>query len=163
MQVLGKPQAATGNEGGTVQNHAFDPVSDSLGLTAIFAALPILALFVLLGGLKMRAQWAALVALGIAMAGGHDRLRHAGRPDGHCRPLEGAAFGLFPIMWIVVDGDLGLQHDRRDRPLRGAAQILRPAYRMDQRIQAVIIAFCFGALLEALAGFCKIVPSRSPR
>ena len=46
----------------------FNPVSDSLGLTAIFAALPILTLFVLLGGLKMKAQWAALISLGVAMA-----------------------------------------------------------------------------------------------
>ena len=37
----------------------FDPVSDSLGLTSIFAVLPVLTLFVLLGGLRMKAQWAA--------------------------------------------------------------------------------------------------------
>ena len=45
----------------------FDPVSDSLGLSSIFAVLPVLALFILLGGLKMAAQWAALIALGVAM------------------------------------------------------------------------------------------------
>ena len=45
----------------------FDPVSDSLGLTAIFAALPVVTLFVLLGGLRMKAQWAALISLGVAM------------------------------------------------------------------------------------------------
>ena len=45
----------------------FDPVSDSLGLTAIFAVLPVVTLFVLLGGLRMKAQWAALVSLAVAM------------------------------------------------------------------------------------------------
>ena len=35
----------------------FDPVSDSLALSSIFAALPVLALFVLLGGVKMAAQY----------------------------------------------------------------------------------------------------------
>ena len=45
----------------------FSPVSDSLGLTAIFAVLPLLTLFVLLGGLKVKAHWAALTSLGVAM------------------------------------------------------------------------------------------------
>ena len=79
----------------------FNPVSDSLGLTAIFAALPILTLFVLLGGLKMKAQWAALISLGVAMA---VALIVYGMPADQTglSALEGAAFGLFPIMWIVV-------------------------------------------------------------
>jgi lactate permease len=38
----------------------FDPVGDSLGLSAIFAALPLIVLFVLLGGLKLKAHWAGL-------------------------------------------------------------------------------------------------------
>ena len=42
----------------------FNPVSDSLGLTSIFAVLPLLTLFVLLGGVRMKAQWAALISLG---------------------------------------------------------------------------------------------------
>jgi L-lactate permease len=46
-----------------VYTQDFDPVSSSLGLTAIFAALPLIALFLLLGGVRMKAQWAALIAL----------------------------------------------------------------------------------------------------
>jgi hypothetical protein len=42
----------------------FEPVSNSLGLSSIFAVLPLLTLFVLLGGVKMKAQWASLIALG---------------------------------------------------------------------------------------------------
>ena len=45
----------------------YDPVGDSLGLTAIFAALPLLTLFVLLGGLKWSAHWAALTSLAVAI------------------------------------------------------------------------------------------------
>ena len=65
---------------------------------------------------------------------------------------EGAAFGLFPIMWIVVaaiwvynmtveSGDFAVLR----RSIGSVSE--------DQRIQAVLIAFCFGTLLEALAGF----------
>ena len=48
-------------------NQVLDPVSHSLGLTAIFAALPLVSLFVLLGGLRMKAQWASLISLGVAV------------------------------------------------------------------------------------------------
>ncbi len=39
-----------------------DPVGGSLFATAVFAALPLITLFVLLGGLKLKAHWAALAA-----------------------------------------------------------------------------------------------------
>ena len=72
----------------------------------------------------MTAQWAALVALGIAML---VAMIVYGMPVDQTAlsASEGAAFGLFPIMWIVVSGDLDLQHDRRDRALRGAAALVR--------------------------------------
>ena len=44
-----------------------DPVSNSLGLTAIFAALPLVVLFVLLGVIRMRAWLAALLTLATAL------------------------------------------------------------------------------------------------
>ena len=44
-----------------------DPVSHSLGVTSIFAILPLLVLFVLLGGVRMKAQWASLAALAVAI------------------------------------------------------------------------------------------------
>src|SRR5215212_11658777 len=79
----------------------FDPVSESLGASAIFAALPILILFILLGGVRMAAQWAALVSLGVAML---VALIVYGMPIDQTllSASEGATFGLFPIMWIVV-------------------------------------------------------------
>jgi lactate permease len=50
-----------------VYKQVLDPVSNSLGLTSIFALLPLVVLFVLLGGLRMKAQWASLIALAVAI------------------------------------------------------------------------------------------------
>ena len=129
----------------------FDPVSGSLGLTAIFAALPLITLFVLLGGLKMKAHWAALISLGMAIL---VALIVYGMPADQTglSALEGAAFGLFPIMWIVVMA-IWVYNMTVET---GHFAVLRRSFGTiseDQRIQAVIIAFCFGALMEALAGF----------
>jgi lactate permease len=134
-----------------VYQQDFDPISDALGLSSIFAVLPILGLFVLLGGLRMAAQWAALIALGIAM------LVAAivyGMPVDQTAlsASEGAAFGLFPIMWIVVMA-IWIYNMTVET---GHFAVLRRSFgaiSTDQRIQAVIVAFCFGALIEALAGF----------
>jgi len=41
----------------------FDPVTESLAFSSLFAALPLITLFVLLGGLRWPAQWAGLTAL----------------------------------------------------------------------------------------------------
>ena len=130
---------------------AFDPVSDSLGLSSIFAVLPLVTLFVLLGGLKMKAQWAALISLAVGLL---VAIVVYGMPVGQALDsgLEGAAFGLFPIMWIVVNA-VWLYNMT---VVSGHFAVLRRSFATvsnDQRIQAVIIAFCFGALLEALAGF----------
>src|SRR5204863_9052828 len=80
----------------------FDPVSNSLGLTAIFAALPLVVLFVLLGGFKVKAHWAGLAALATALVVG---IAVYGVPAGQAfdSGAEGATFGLFPMMWIVFN------------------------------------------------------------
>ncbi len=129
----------------------FDPVSSSLGLSSVFAVLPVLVLFVLLGGLKLAAQWAALTALGVAML---VALIVYGMPVDQTllSASEGAVFGLFPIMWIVVTA-IWIYNMTVET---GHFAVLRRSFGAisdDQRVQAVIIAFCFGALLEALAGF----------
>jgi lactate permease len=65
---------------------------------------------------------------------------------------EGAVFGLFPIMWIVVNA-IWIYNMATDS---GHFAVIRRSFARlsdDQRVQAVLIAFCFGALLEALAGF----------
>jgi lactate permease len=134
-----------------VYQQDFNPVSDSLGLTALFAALPLICLFVLLGGVKMKAQWAALISLGVAVL---VALIVYGMPFDQTAlsASEGAAFGLFPIMWIVVTAIWVYNMT----VATGHFAVLRRSFGAiseDQRVQAVIIAFCFGALLEALAGF----------
>ena len=155
--LLGFPGADPGKRLGeqrgrnSVYTQDFDPVSDSLGLTAIFAALPVLTLFVLLGGLRMKAQWAALISLGVAML---VALIVYGMPAGQTllSASEGATFGLFPIMWIVIAA-IWVYNMTVET---GHFAVLRRSFGAisdDQRVQAVIVAFCFGALLEALAGF----------
>jgi lactate permease len=134
-----------------VYTQDFDPVSSSLGLSSIFAVLPVLTLFVLLGGVRMAAQWASLIALGVAML---VALIVYGMPVDQTllSASEGATFGLFPIMWIVVTA-IWIYNMTVET---GHFAVLRRSFgaiSTDQRVQAVIIAFCFGALLEALAGF----------
>jgi lactate permease len=128
-----------------------DPVSHSLGLTSIFAVLPLLSLFVLLGGVRMKAQWASLISLGVAVV---VAIAVYGMPFGQALDAgaEGAAFGLFPIMWIVINA-LWIFNMTEET---GDFAVLRRAFSSvsnDQRVLVVAIAFCFGALLEALAGF----------
>ncbi|MEA2420508.1 MAG: lactate permease [Thermoleophilaceae bacterium] len=129
----------------------YDPVSNSLGASSIFAALPLLTLFVLLGGIKMKAQWASLISLAVALL---VAIIVYSMPVGQALDAgaEGAAFGLFPIMWIVVNAVWIYSMTVKT----GDFAVLRRSFASissDQRIQAVIIAFSFGALLEALAGF----------
>jgi len=79
-----------------------DPVGGSLGSSAIFAVLPLATLFLLLGGLRMKAHWASLIALAVALA-----VATIAYPMPVGQALDaaalGAVFGLFPIMWIVVN------------------------------------------------------------
>jgi lactate permease len=129
----------------------FDPVGNSLFASAIFAALPLVTLFVLLGGLKWKAQWAALAALLVAIL---VAIIVYSMPVGQALDsgLEGAAFGIFPIMWIVFNAIWIYNMSERT----GYFAVLRRSFERisdDERIQAIIIAFSFGALLEALAGF----------
>jgi lactate permease len=128
-----------------------DPVGDSLGLSSIFAALPLLTLFLLLGVLRMKAWTAALISLAVSIL---VAVLVYPMPVGQTllATTEGAAFGFFPIMWIVLNAiwvyNMTVATGHFDVLRRSFAKVSE-----DQRIQAVIIAFCFGALLEALAGF----------
>ncbi len=128
-----------------------DPVSHSLGLTSIFALLPLVVLFVLLGAVRLKAQWASLITLVVAIL---VALIVYSMPVGQAvdSGLEGAAFGFWPIMWIVINA-LWI-FNMTDAT--GYFAVLRRAFARisdDLRVQVVVIAFCFGALLEALAGF----------
>jgi lactate permease len=134
-----------------VFEQVLDPVGGSLGLSALCALLPLLTLFVLLGVLRMKAWQAGLIALAVSIV---VAVAAFGMPVGQALlgATEGAAFGFFPIMWIVINAiwvyNLTVETGHFD-VLRRSFEKVSP----DLRIQAIIIAFCFGALLEALAGF----------
>src|SRR4051794_12343420 len=128
-----------------------DPVGDSLFYSSLFALVPIVTLFVLIGGMRVAAHIAAPIALLLAII---VAIIVYSMPVGQALDsgLEGAAFGIFPIMWIVWMA-IWIYNMTEST---GHFAVLRRAFSSisnDQRIQAVIIAFCFGALLEALAGF----------
>jgi lactate permease len=128
-----------------------DPVSHSLAWSSLLAALPLLTLFVLLGIVRMRAWVASIIALAVALA---VAIWVYGMPVGQAvlAGTDGAAFGFFPILWIVINAIwiymMTVETGHFDVLRRTFAQVSD-----DQRIQAIIIAFSFGALLEALAGF----------
>lgn len=128
-----------------------DPVGGSLALSALCAAIPLVTLFVLLGGLRMKAWMAGLLSLAVALVVAV-ALFQMPAGDALLAASEGAAFGFFPILWIVINAiwvyNLTVE--------TGHFGVLRRSFERvspDHRIQAIIIAFCFGALLEALAGF----------
>ena len=128
-----------------------DPVAHSLGWSSLVAAIPLLVLFVMLGVLRITAWVASLVSLAVAIA---IAIAVYGMPAGQAllAGTEGAAFGFFPILWIVINAIWVYQMTVET----GHFDVLRRSFARvsdDQRIQAIIIAFSFGALLEALAGF----------
>ncbi|MEU0226499.1 L-lactate permease [Streptomyces sp. NPDC006284] len=128
-----------------------EPVAGSLGLSALVAALPLLIVLVLLGGVRMKAHLAGLTGLLVAvlvawLAYGMPLDQTASSA------AQGAAFGIFPILWIVVNALWVYRMTVRTQHF----DILRRSFGRlsdDPRIQALVVAFCFGALLEALAGF----------
>src|SRR3954453_7410854 len=128
-----------------------DPVGGSLTLSALCAAIPLVTLFVLLGGFRVKAWIAGVVSLVVALVVAVALFE---MPAGQAllSATEGAAFGFFPILWIVINAiwvyNLTVESGHFD-VLRRSFERVSP----DHRVQAIIIAFCFGALLEALAGF----------
>jgi lactate permease len=128
-----------------------DAVGGSLFLTALVAMLPLLTLFVVLGAMKLPAWKAALASLAVSLI---VAVVAYSMPVGQALMvgLEGSAFGFFPILWIVINAIWVYNMT----VVTGHFDVLRRSFAKvsdDQRIQAVIIAFCFGGLLEALAGF----------
>lgn len=129
----------------------YEPVGGSLGLSAAVAAIPILVLFVMLGVLRKPAWMAALLALVSAMI---VALFAYGMPAqlAVVSTVYGAAFGIFPIAWIVFSSIL-LYRLAVDT---GKFEIIKNSVgglTNDRRLQAMFIAFSFGAFIEGAAGF----------
>lgn len=123
------------------------------GLTtsALVALLPLFTMFFTLGVLRWKAHWAGLTSMAVAIVVAVFAFQ---MPFGLAAlsATQGAAFGIFPITWIVLTAvwlyELTV--------VSGRFEDLRATFNLvsdDQRILAILIAFCFGGLLEALAGF----------
>ena len=128
-----------------------DPVFGSLALSALVAVLPLATLFVLLGVFRVKAWKAALIGLvlSIVLAVLVWRMPPLQTLSA---TAEGALYGIVPILWILVNA-LWVY---RLTVVTGWFEVLGDRIRAisdDQRILAILIAFCFGALLESLAGF----------
>jgi len=127
----------------------YDPLGSPVWST-ILAGLPIVVLLGLLtGGIAAPKSALAglLTALGVAILGFGMPASAAG-----AAALYGAAFGLLPIGWIVLAAvflfHLTVQTGQFEIVKRSVA-----ALSPDRRIQALLIAFCFGTFIEGAAGF----------
>jgi lactate permease len=129
----------------------YTPAGGSLGLSALIAAIPLVVIFVCLAVLKMKAHKAGPLAvasaIGIAIAVWGMPAKLVGLAF-----MQGAAFGLFPVFYIVIT-TLFLYNITVKG---GQFEIIRASLAGvtgDRRIQALLIAFCFGAFIEGAAGF----------
>ena len=117
------PTAGSPREESAMYQQVLDPVGDSLFLSALVAMIPLATLFVLLGGLKLRAHFAGL--------GARWSRSWSPSPSTGCRsarrwrPRRGRRVRPVPDHVDRLERDLDLQHDRRHRPLRGAAALVR--------------------------------------
>ena len=80
----------------------YEPTAGSLVLSTLVALIPVAVLFVLLAVLRMAAHWVSLVSLAVSLV---IAVLAYGMPVGLAlnSTLFGIAFGLFPIVWIVVN------------------------------------------------------------
>ena len=126
------------------------PIGDSIALSALCALLPLACLLILIGGLKWRAQSAAVTALGVGVV---VAVVAFGMPVGQAIDAGalGAALGVLVVLWITFNAIWIYKLTVES----GHFAVMRRSFSTisdDQRVQAIVIAFAFGALLEALAG-----------
>ncbi len=129
----------------------YTPVGNSLGWSALVAALPVLALLYAIGIRRVTAWKASILGLATAalVAAFAYHMPLALLVDS---ALYGAAFGAFPIFWIIYWAIL-LYRITVDT---GQFEILKESIghlTTDQSLQALLIGFAFGAFLEGAAGF----------
>jgi lactate permease len=120
-------------------------------LSTLVAALPILVLFGLLAGLRVKphlcAIAGALTAIGVAVLFFKMPVSLATMSFGY-----GVAFGLLKIAWIVLAAvylyDISVETGQFEIMKESIANITP-----DRRLQVLLVAFCFGAFIEGAAGF----------
>ena len=124
---------------------------NNLGLSALVAAIPILYLFWALAYKRMKGHWAALSAVAIAVV---ISILVYGMPVKYSllSTLYGMLFGLWPVCWIVITAvfiyNLSIKTGEFEIIKNSLATISD-----DRRMQALLIAFSFGAFIEGAAGF----------
>src|SRR6187402_2625242 len=131
--------------------HNYEPIAGSLGMSALVAAIPIFVLFAMLGWLRKPAWMSATAALGSALIVALLVYRMPVQLA-IISTLYGAAFGIFPIAWIVFSSIM-LYRLAVDT---GKFEIIKDSVgglTNDRRLQAMFIAFSFGAFIEGAAGF----------
>jgi lactate permease len=127
------------------------PIGGGIAASAAVAALPLAVIFVCLAVARMSVLRSAVLAfassllIAVALWGMPARLAALAA-------AQGAAFGLFPVFFIVL-ATLFLYNVTVKG---GQFEIIRAsiaAITPDRRLQALLIAFCFGAFIEGAAGF----------
>ncbi len=128
-----------------------EPIGSSLALSALVAAIPLALLFVLLGVFKVKAWLASVIGLVVSIL---IAIVGWGMPAMMTlsATAEGIFYGAFPIMWILLNAIWVYQLSVITGWFEQLGKLIR-SISDDQRILAILIAFCFGALMEALAGF----------
>lgn len=132
----------------------FRPATDPLGaqwLSALVAAIPIIAMLVTLGGLRWKAHLAGPFSWVLAFIVAITAYRMPAAMA-LSTSVQGFIYGIFPIVWILLTAiwmyEVTVASGRFD-DLRRTFFLISD----DPRVLALLIAFCFGGLLEALAGF----------
>ncbi|MBM3776319.1 MAG: L-lactate permease, partial [Acidobacteria bacterium] len=131
--------------------HEYTPIAGSLGWSSLVAAIPIFVLLYLLG-LKRKPAWMAALA-GLAAAAAVAVAAYGMPLDKLANAIAyGAAFGLFPIGWVVFTAILLYRITLET----GKFEVVKDSIGSlteDRRLQALLIAFAFGAFIEGAAGF----------
>jgi lactate permease len=129
----------------------YAPIHGSIGASALVAAIPVAVLMALLAFWHVRAHLAAGVAL---VTAGLIAVTVFGMPAQLAVAAAGygAAFGLLPIGWLVVNAIFIYQLSVETGQFVVLQQQIAGISR-DRRIQALMIAFAFGAFIEGAAGF----------
>jgi lactate permease len=128
----------------------YDPFGHPL-FSTLLAALPILVLLGSLGLFRIKAHYAALLGLTTSIVVAVVVFRMPGRMI-LASAAYGAAYGLFPIGWIVLNVIFLYQLTNE----RGLFQRLRESITgltQDRRLQLLLVAFSFGAFIEGACGF----------
>lgn len=131
--------------------HNYTPIGDSLALSALAAAFPVFVLLLLIGIIRKPAWIASLAGLAAAVV---VAVFEYGMPAGHLAASigYGAAFGLFPIGWVVFTAillyNITVEMGKFEVVKKSVGNLTE-----DRRLQALLIAFAFGAFIEGAAGF----------